>query len=1453
MAVKNYGIGLIIKVDAKNAKSELKSTTKEIKELTGANKFLRGNLANAIRGMASLATSLLVITKVVKGIAQAVMSSTTAFVEFNRGIGNLATLLPRQSIRIEELSNSIKSLSSTTGKPLKDLTNGMYEVVSAFEDNIDTEKRLTIVNKGAIAGMSTTKQSLDLLSAVTKAYGDTSAVALERVSDLAFETIRLGQTTYPELASAMQLVTATSERLGVSQDELFATFATFTGVTGDASQVATQLRSALVGLDNPSNQLKRLYGELGVATGKQLVQQMGLGDALKAVAKYAEDTGVPLQDLLGRVEGMSLTTALAGKNADTYTRKLGEIAKASGATEKAFAEMTVGVNETGFMLDKIKTKWDIYKATIGENLTNAFKGAIGFTNKLLDSLNGNINSLETLEHASALIIKTQGDYETVLSKLNDKTKTLTTSEREYYEAKKLTFELIKRENFDRLVTSYDEASEAIKKNSEENKKNEEEVKTTMGLYEQLASAIGISVSDNGEWIGSLQTLSEEYKKLELEGTAEDYAKFEKIIKKGSKALEGQAGVVQSTILDFANMSDSLEALVYKNDDLRVAQAKEREDAERQKKIVTDIANSFINGNYAMADYVRLNGNLKDAVDKQIKSIRAHNELVTEFANGMKTGAYTMQDFIMLDEDLRKAVMAILNPFSSAREQVDALYNSLNTFDKLEIGSKETLNLEELTPILQGISEKYTTIRNTSMEGLTLDKQRAYYLDLIARTTGGTAKDSDLINAYFELSKKNAQKIAGARLEELKVQTSLLNVNNQMEALDAKKEQAIEKLKEQYKDLGEHSAEYIYALAEIYKQFRAQKDAIKENTANRLIDLANETTMLALSDDISKNKFQEQLEVEKITKELTNQGATSEQIDSAVKSINSKYELQRKQLQENVTNRIEQLKYELKLNKATNESAKLEIEKKNEIANTTKELISQGATAKQIATIMALIDAKYNNIAEKNKISLENRLGELKVENSIIGVKDKETILTKQRALEELKINNQLESGTITLEESLLLLEKLNKEHKTSLEELKRQRQSEITDANVMLAIQNSINSATDTQTEYRFELAKIDEEERLALDAMNLKYDELGASAEERAEAEQNILNKYKGQRDELEKSTKVKMEEEVKKTLTLDSKTKGDGGAISEMINAFAQLDELDKKANKSLKDINSEIAESTRLYGANADGTKVLVAKKKVLITQYDAEKKKLQETTKGYGAWVKVVSDGIDKLSPLMNAFKDLADALFETDMKNRQEQLDALEEAFDKEKDLNDEKRDSLQEAYDSDSISYDEYKAKLAEINDEEMRKKKELAEKNKSLQKEEFERTKKFSIAQAIIQGALAIAHALAGPWPLNLINAGIVGVASGVQIAAIANQPAPFAKGGIVTGPTNALIGEAGYHEAVIPLKKEKLQEYGLGSDSGNISYNISGNTFVGVGGVDELIVLMEDRKEILKKRGAI
>lgn len=53
------------------------------------------------------------------------------------------------------------------------------------------------------------------------------------------------------------------------------------------------------------------------------------------------------------------------------------------------------------------------------------------------------------------------------------------------------------------------------------------------------------------------------------------------------------------------------------------------------------------------------------------------------------------------------------------------------------------------------------------------------------------------------------------------------------------------------------------------------------------------------------------------------------------------------------------------------------------------------------------------------------------------------------------------------------------------------------------------------------------------------------------------------------------------------------------------------------------------------------------------------------------------------------------------------------------------------------------------------------------------------------------------------------------------------FAKGGIVTAPTLAMIGEAGEHEAVIPLNERNLSALGGGrGNSGNITVNVTNNT---------------------------
>jgi hypothetical protein len=52
-----------------------------------------------------------------------------------------------------------------------------------------------------------------------------------------------------------------------------------------------------------------------------------------------------------------------------------------------------------------------------------------------------------------------------------------------------------------------------------------------------------------------------------------------------------------------------------------------------------------------------------------------------------------------------------------------------------------------------------------------------------------------------------------------------------------------------------------------------------------------------------------------------------------------------------------------------------------------------------------------------------------------------------------------------------------------------------------------------------------------------------------------------------------------------------------------------------------------------------------------------------------------------------------------------------------------------------------------------------------------------------------------------------------------------------------------------VLPLSKAKSMGFGDGGDT----YNISGNTFVGIAGIDELLIAMDKRRRVLKSRGAI
>ena len=321
--------------------------------------------ANELFGQVSKQAAVASTAIAALGIAAAKMA-----VDFNECFGKVQTLIPGAKERVKEFQDEILNLSPAVGKTTKDLTDGLYEVISAFGDSADSAKNLELAAKGATAGGATTKDSIALLSAVTKGYGDTSNIAQKKVSDLAFTTVKLGQTSFPELAASIQRVTSQSNILKISQEELFSVFSSGTGVIGGAAEVSTKFSALLTEMQKPGDRLAKTFKALGVESGTELIENFGgLQGALQALKSEAEKTGEPISNLFGSAEAGKLALYASGEGAAKFTSDLQAMQQAAGATEQAFKDATTeGPNAFGFQLQQASLNAQAFAVKVGQEL-----------------------------------------------------------------------------------------------------------------------------------------------------------------------------------------------------------------------------------------------------------------------------------------------------------------------------------------------------------------------------------------------------------------------------------------------------------------------------------------------------------------------------------------------------------------------------------------------------------------------------------------------------------------------------------------------------------------------------------------------------------------------------------------------------------------------------------------------------------------------------------------------------------------------------------------------------------------------------------------------------------------------------------------------------------------------------------------------------------------------------
>jgi TP901 family phage tail tape measure protein len=234
--------------------------------------------------------------------------------------------------------STVKDVSNEFGIAQDVLTNGLYNAISAGVPKDNALTFLQVASKASIAGVTDVNTAVDGLSTVINAFG-LSAEDAQAVADSMFTAVKGGKTTFGELSGSMFQVGPAAAAAGVSFKEVNAAVATLTAAGTPTSVATTQIKSALVALQRPTENMTKLFNDLGYESAQSAIEQEGLQFALGAVTDYADGNNGKMIELLGSIEAVSAVQVLAGTGAEKFTSELEAQGEAAGSTQTAFDEL----------------------------------------------------------------------------------------------------------------------------------------------------------------------------------------------------------------------------------------------------------------------------------------------------------------------------------------------------------------------------------------------------------------------------------------------------------------------------------------------------------------------------------------------------------------------------------------------------------------------------------------------------------------------------------------------------------------------------------------------------------------------------------------------------------------------------------------------------------------------------------------------------------------------------------------------------------------------------------------------------------------------------------------------------------------------------------------------------------------------------------------------------------
>ena len=167
------------------------------------------------------------------GFAKLASSAETGFVKVN-------TLAKDSGEHLEGFKDSVYDLSDDTGQTVEDLTNGIYDAISAGVEYGDSIKFMDDMNKMAVGGFGDINDAVSAMTSLMNIYGY-SVDEVGGVSDKLFTAQEKGVLTVGQLSGVLGESASSAKAYNVDLDNLLAGYVSLTKAGINVEQSNTKI------------------------------------------------------------------------------------------------------------------------------------------------------------------------------------------------------------------------------------------------------------------------------------------------------------------------------------------------------------------------------------------------------------------------------------------------------------------------------------------------------------------------------------------------------------------------------------------------------------------------------------------------------------------------------------------------------------------------------------------------------------------------------------------------------------------------------------------------------------------------------------------------------------------------------------------------------------------------------------------------------------------------------------------------------------------------------------------------------------------------------------------------------------------------------------------------------------------------------------------------------------